>query len=103
MFRGPKKFKENNSSTRRWCHRAPVNEPCGEKKKSTLSLEAARANARKIDWENYTPPQPEFTGTRTIENQSLRELARYIDWTPFFHSWETNVDVYLILLGSLQP
>lgn len=60
----------------------------GEAKKATLSLAAARANPPIIDWASYSPPQPEFTGTRVIENQSLRELARYIDWTPFFHSWE---------------
>lgn len=60
----------------------------GEKKKPTLSLTDARANAPQIDWDNYTPPQPEFLGTRTIVNQSLRELVQYIDWTPFFHAWE---------------
>jgi len=59
-----------------------------KKDKATVSLERARGNKTKIDWQNYTPPVPEFTGTRVIENQSLRELADYIDWTPFFHSWE---------------
>ena len=39
-------------------------------------------------WENYAPPVPSFTGTRTIKSQSLRELSGYIDWTPFFHTWE---------------
>jgi 5-methyltetrahydrofolate--homocysteine methyltransferase len=57
-------------------------------KKPTLSLTDARANKVRIDWENYSPPVPEFTGTRTIKSQSLRELANYIDWTPFFHTWE---------------
>lgn len=59
-----------------------------KKSKPTVTLEKARANKVKIDWQNYTPPQPEFTGTREIKNQSLRELAEYIDWTPFFHAWE---------------
>jgi len=60
----------------------------GGPKKETLSLADARAAGPKYDWENYTPPVPAFTGTQTIDNQSLRELANYIDWTPFFHAWE---------------
>jgi len=66
-------------------HRASFS---GGPKKETLSLPEARKNAPTFDWENYTPPVPEFTGTRSIKNQSLRELANYIDWTPFFHTWE---------------
>ena len=59
-------------------------------KKETVSLTDAQANkfTPTDGWDNYIPPQPEFTGTRVIENQSLRELATYIDWTPFFHAWE---------------
>jgi 5-methyltetrahydrofolate--homocysteine methyltransferase len=60
----------------------------GGPKKETLTLAEARAAGPKIDWENYTPPVPSFTGTRTIKQPSLRELARFIDWTPFFHAWE---------------
>ena len=60
----------------------------GGPKKETLTIEQARAAGPKLDWENYTPPVPSFTGTRTIKNPSLRELARFIDWTPFFHAWE---------------
>ena len=59
-----------------------------KKDKATLSLAKARANKKLIDWSSYHPPVPEFTGTRVIKNQSLRELVDYIDWTPFFHSWE---------------
>ena len=57
-------------------------------KKETISLEEARKNSTPIDWSDYKPPVPEFTGTRVIKAQSLRELANYIDWTPFFHTWE---------------
>ena len=57
-------------------------------KKPTISLEEARANKLDFDWASYTPAQPVFTGARTIASQSLRELAEYIDWTPFFHAWE---------------
>jgi 5-methyltetrahydrofolate--homocysteine methyltransferase len=60
----------------------------GGPKKETLTLAQARAAAPQFDWENYTPPVPSFTGTRVIEQQNLRELADYIDWTPFFHAWE---------------
>ena len=56
-------------------------------KKETLTLEQARDAAPKYDWQNYTPPTPAFTGTRTFE-MPLRELVDYIDWTPFFHAWE---------------
>ncbi len=57
-------------------------------KKAVISLEAARANAVKTDWATADIAVPEFLGTRVIKDQSLRELATYIDWTPFFHSWE---------------
>jgi 5-methyltetrahydrofolate--homocysteine methyltransferase len=60
----------------------------GANKKPTIALDKARANRFTCDWENYRPAVPEFLGTRMIENQSLRELANYIDWTPFFHAWE---------------
>jgi 5-methyltetrahydrofolate--homocysteine methyltransferase len=60
----------------------------GGPKKETLTIEAARAAGSKLDWENYTPPVPSFTGTRRISRPSLRELAKFIDWTPFFHAWE---------------
>ncbi len=60
----------------------------GGPKKEVVGIVEARARARLTDWSAYTPPVPEFTGTRVIANQSLRELAEYIDWTPFFHAWE---------------
>ncbi len=59
-----------------------------EAAKKRTSLAAARANAHKIDWSGYTPPKPTFTGTKTFESWDLAELARYIDWTPFFQTWE---------------
>ena len=59
-----------------------------EREKQRLPLAKARANAYKIDWSNYTPPKPSFTGTRTFQTWDLAELAGYIDWTPFFQTWE---------------
>jgi 5-methyltetrahydrofolate--homocysteine methyltransferase len=60
----------------------------GGPKKETLTLAEARAAGPNIAWDSYAPPVPSFTGTRVMENQSLRELVDYIDWTPFFHAWE---------------
>jgi 5-methyltetrahydrofolate--homocysteine methyltransferase len=60
----------------------------GGPKKETLTLAAAREAGPKYDWTSYTPPVPAFTGTRTIQSPSLRELVKFIDWTPFFHAWE---------------
>ena len=53
-----------------------------------LGLEQARNNKAPIDWENYQPVAPGFTGLKTFEDYSLAELRDYIDWTPFFHTWE---------------
>ncbi len=55
--------------------------------KNFLSIENARKNKLKLDWENYTPAKPNFIGTKTI-NVDLIELIDFIDWTPFFQSWE---------------
>ncbi|WP_081311357.1 methionine synthase [Ralstonia pickettii] len=59
-------------------------------KKATpmVSLAAARANKTKIDWSNYTPPKPKFIGRRVFRNYDLNELAQYIDWGPFFQTWD---------------
>jgi 5-methyltetrahydrofolate--homocysteine methyltransferase len=56
-------------------------------KKETLTLHQARAAAPSYDWDGYVPPVPSFTGGSVI-TVPLRELAEYIDWTPFFHAWE---------------
>jgi 5-methyltetrahydrofolate--homocysteine methyltransferase len=60
----------------------------GQESKTRTSLKDARANAFRIDWRAYAPPVPSFLGTRVFAPYDLRELARYIDWTPFFASWE---------------
>lgn len=59
-----------------------------ERDKQRLPIAKARANPHRIDWAAYTPPKPSFTGTKVFENWDLEELARYIDWTPFFQTWE---------------
>jgi 5-methyltetrahydrofolate--homocysteine methyltransferase len=60
----------------------------GEREKTRLPLAAARANPFRIDWPGYAPPRPTFTGTRAFADWDLADLARYIDWTPFFQTWE---------------
>ena len=59
-----------------------------EAAKRRLPLAAARANALKVDWSGYRATPPRFTGTRIIDDWDLAEIARYIDWTPFFQTWE---------------
>jgi len=53
-----------------------------------LSIGEARANKLKFDWASYTPPTPSYLGTKQYGPYDLGELARYIDWTPFFNTWE---------------
>ncbi|KAA3626904.1 MAG: methionine synthase [Proteobacteria bacterium] len=52
------------------------------------SLEAARTNGAKIDWAGYDAPIPQRPGVTVFEDYPLAELVDYIDWTPFFHTWE---------------
>jgi 5-methyltetrahydrofolate--homocysteine methyltransferase len=52
-------------------------------------VEAAE-NVLDINWESYTPPAPTFTGSKTFENYSVEELSQYIDWTPFFNTWDLH-------------
>ena len=54
----------------------------------TISLEAARQNREKIDWSTYKPEKPKFIGRRVFKNFALSEIAKFIDWTPFFQTWD---------------
>ncbi|WP_337883283.1 methionine synthase [Chromobacterium haemolyticum] len=56
--------------------------------RKVVSLERARANKEAIDWTAYQPPKPKWLGVRRFERYPLAEIAAYIDWTPFFQSWE---------------
>ena len=60
----------------------------GQAEKARTSIADARANRLKLDWAGYAPPKPTFLGTREFRAYDLAALARYIDWTPFFHAWE---------------
>ncbi|MEN9928467.1 MAG: hypothetical protein RLZZ231_388 [Bacteroidota bacterium] len=55
--------------------------------KNFLTIEQARANKLRLDWSTYAPIQPNFKGTKTVE-VAIADLVDYIDWTPFFNSWE---------------
>ncbi len=58
--------------------------------KDYLSIEDARKNKLQLDFTNYTPPKPSFLGTKVFEEYDLAELRKYIDWTPFFSTWELH-------------
>lgn len=51
-------------------------------------LAKARANRTPVDWSSYVPPVPKFIGRRVFRNFDLSELAKYIDWGPFFQTWD---------------
>jgi 5-methyltetrahydrofolate--homocysteine methyltransferase len=53
-----------------------------------LTLEQARANRLQLDWTTTPAPRPTFIGTRAIRDVPLADLREYIDWTPFFATWE---------------
>ncbi len=54
------------------------------------TLEEARANAAAINFTQSPPVAPRFLGTETLVDYDLEELRRYIDWTPFFQSWDLH-------------
>jgi len=64
---------------------------------SLISLEAARANATKINFEDYTPKKPNKLGVTVLDNIDLNEVRKYIDWTPFFMTWQMSGKYPLIL------
>jgi 5-methyltetrahydrofolate--homocysteine methyltransferase len=56
--------------------------------KSFLTLEQARENRLRLDWAQYEPPKPAHPGVTAFDDYPLEELVDYIDWTPFFSSWQ---------------
>jgi len=70
-YAGMRERRENSRSTKKY-----------------IPLAEARNNKVAIDWDNYQPPQPNFTGVKVFDDIDLEELAGYIDWTPFFLSWQ---------------
>ena len=60
------------------------------KRKTIVSIEAARENRCKHDWDSYTPFTPNVLGRQVFEDYPLEDLVERIDWTPFFRSWELH-------------
>ena len=60
------------------------------KKKEHLSIREARENNYKIDWQTTEIVKPNQLGIQVIEHQNLDELVEFIDWTPFFRSWDLH-------------
>ncbi len=58
--------------------------------KEYISLPAAREKKYRCNWESYLPAKPNALGVQVIENQNLDELVPYIDWSPFFRSWDLH-------------
>jgi 5-methyltetrahydrofolate--homocysteine methyltransferase len=70
----------------------------GRRSRTRLTtLEKARANRAKIDWEGYVPPKPNVPGVKAFDDYPLEEIRAYIDWTPFFHSWQMKASYPKIL------
>jgi 5-methyltetrahydrofolate--homocysteine methyltransferase len=69
-----------------------LQEDFGNKKsvKQYLSFADAQKKGAVIDWSAFSPITPTFTGTKVLENHSLKEIAEYIDWQPFFIAWEMH-------------
>jgi 5-methyltetrahydrofolate--homocysteine methyltransferase len=57
-------------------------------KNNKIPLQQAQANKTQIDWDKFIASEPTFTGTKVFDDYDLAELANYIDWTPFFQTWE---------------
>ncbi|MBR0555021.1 methionine synthase [Ciceribacter sp. L1K23] len=73
-----------------------------EAEKQRLPLAAARANKVTVDWSAYKPAAPSFLGTKVFDDYDLADLARYIDWTPFFQTWELKGRYPAILEDEAQ-
>jgi 5-methyltetrahydrofolate--homocysteine methyltransferase len=75
-----------------------------EKKKGTkkfLPFVSAQKNKALIDWTNYTAPTPQFTGNKRIPDTALETIRKYIDWKPFFISWELHGNFPQILTDAV--
>ena len=71
------------------------------KEKSYISIEAARKRKYKIDWETTEIKKPNELGIQTLEQLSLKELLPFIDWSPFFRSWDLHGKYPAILTDNL--
>jgi len=65
--------------------------------KTYLTIEKAQANKVQADWDHYTAPVPSFTGAKQFIDFPLSTIRQYIDWKPFFISWELHGNFPAIL------
>ncbi|HET7227350.1 MAG TPA: vitamin B12 dependent-methionine synthase activation domain-containing protein, partial [Chthoniobacterales bacterium] len=104
----PKLAKSFDEETRADYERLRAEHSAKVSKRELLTIAEARSNAPRFDWENYTPPRPEFLGVRVYATSNssrqaaetdrlaacapqtiaLKALISFIDWSPFFHAWE---------------
>ena len=70
-------------------------------KKARQTIKDARANRFPIQWTGYEPPEPSFLGTKVFPSINLGDLRDYIDWTPFFQTWELTGQYPAILEDSV--
>ncbi len=61
-----------------------------QKEKNLLTIGKARHNRVPIDWTDFEPTKPTFLGNRYFDDYSLADIAKYIDWTPFFQTWQLS-------------
>ena len=75
----------------------------GQSAKARLTLKEARDNIWQPEggWENFTPHKPSFIGTKTLTEYPLEKLRDYIDWTPFFATWQLKGRYPAILENDL--
>ncbi len=69
--------------------------------KQYLTLVDAQKNKTKINWTNFTPVTPTFTGVKQFDNYDLSEIRTYIDWQPFFIAWELHGKFPAILTDAV--
>ncbi len=72
----------------------------GQDEKRRITLAQARADRFAIDWQGFTPVRPSFLGRRAFRDYPVAELVPYIDWTPFFATWEMKGTYPHILTDS---
>jgi 5-methyltetrahydrofolate--homocysteine methyltransferase len=68
--------------------RIAANHAKSQEEKHRATLQQARENRLGIDWTGYVPPRPDFLGTKVLADYPLQELTDFIDWTPFFQTWD---------------
>jgi 5-methyltetrahydrofolate--homocysteine methyltransferase len=61
-----------------------------QQEKNYLSIDQARSKSSGIDWTGFKAKKPSFLGVKYFEDYSLEEIAKYIDWTPFFSTWQLS-------------